>query len=147
MVCADTWATEIGTMGKFKTIDVLSLHRVEQGTSGGVSLAGCTGTILGAAVISFSALYWITFNHLSFILLILIAGFAGSILDSVLGTSIQTQFRCNVCKKNVEAKIHCGNLTTKIKGIKWISNDAVNFAASLCGAIFGIIIFEILSFK
>lgn len=147
VVCADTWATELGTMGNYKTYDILSLKQVEQGTSGGISAAGTTGAVLGALVISLSAQFWISFDLLPFLVLVIISGVAGSFVDSILGSTIQAQYRCDVCGKNIEAKIHCGKISTRIKGIKWIGNDVVNFAASLSGAIFGIIIFEILSSK
>jgi uncharacterized membrane protein len=66
------------------------------------------------------------------ILLIALWGFLASILDSLLGATLQAQYLCPVCKKITERKNHCGdNQTTFYSGISWINNDLVNFFCSL----------------
>lgn len=133
--CADTWATEIGTMTKHKTINILKLRPVEQGSSGGVSSAGFSGSLLGALFISLISVLWIDNNRLDFILLIVSAGFAASVIDSILGASVQIQYKCKECKRIVDKKMHCEIETEWYRGIKFINNDFVNLAAGLSGGI------------
>lgn len=130
--CSDTWATEIGTMSNSKTLNIINFQQVEQGISGGVSLIGFIGAALGAVLISVSGLPW--FNNISeIILIIFFSGFLGSTFDSVLGSTLQTKFSCTVCDKITENKFHCGKISVHTNGIKWLNNDAVNFATSLFG--------------
>jgi len=131
-VCSDTWATEIGTLFGSKTFDIIHFNQVEQGISGGVSLIGFIGAGLGAILIMVSAYPWLN-NVNEILIIVFISGFLGSIFDSVLGSTFQAKFNCTVCSKTIENQFHCGKKTVHTKGIKWLNNDAVNFAASLSG--------------
>jgi uncharacterized protein (TIGR00297 family) len=131
--CSDTWSTEIGTMFNTRTFDILNLHIVEQGTSGGVSLPGFVGSILGAIIISFSALVWIT--SYKFLGVIIVSGIIGCIFDSVLGSALQAKYNCIICNKTVERKIHCDKNTVHSKGFKRLDNDGVNFSTSIFGGL------------
>ena len=62
------------------------------------------------------------------------AGFVGSLVDSILGGSIQAMFRCAVCNKETEKRVHCDMQTHHIRGFKWIDNDGVNFVNTIVGA-------------
>lgn len=131
-VCSDTWSTEIGTMFNTKTFNIINFQKVEQGISGGVSLVGFIGAALGAIVVIISALPWIN-NRKEIIIIIFFSGFWGNIFDSVLGSTLQGKFNCIVCNRSIENKFHCGKNSVHAKGIKWLNNDTVNFAASLFG--------------
>ena len=141
-VCSDTWATEIGTLIKSKTFNIINFHQVEQGISGGVSLIGFIGAVLGAILISVSASPWLN-NFSEFMMIIFISGFLGSTFDSVLGSTLQGKFNCVICNKTVDNKIHCGKNSDLISGIKWLNNDAVNFAASLSGGITSLVLVKL----
>ncbi len=142
-VCADTWSTEIGTLFKTKTVDILSFKKVEAGISGGISIIGTVGALAGAFAIAITSLPWLESNHLINVIIILFAGFVGSISDSLLGASVQAQYKCRVCESVTERKIHCNERAVLLKGKRWMNNDAVNFGAGLSGGIFSIIIYDV----
>ncbi|MBN1153953.1 DUF92 domain-containing protein [candidate division KSB1 bacterium] len=131
---SDTWATEIGVFSKSKPRHILTFDHVPVGSSGGVSLLGTMGALAGSAVISFIAYFFI--KDLAVVLLITLAGFLGSIFDSIVGGTIQVQYQCPNCHKITEKIIHCISFRTRIvSGIKWIDNDIVNSLCTFSGAI------------
>ena len=132
-VTADTWETEIGVLTKGKTISVLSMQPVSPGTSGGISRMGTIAGVFGAVVIALSGYAW--FSDLKTAVVILLAGIIGSFIDSVIGATIQAQFRCEVCGKQTERNVHCGEHATRVGGVAWINNDVVNLLCSLVGAL------------
>ena len=135
----DTWATEIGTLFLSKPRLITNLKPVEPGTSGGVSIAGTLGGFIGSVFIFSSAVLWVKWNLFKLVAVVL-AGFIGSLVDSLLGATIQAQYKCNVCSKVTEKVFHCGRLTDLIHGKGWINNDFVNFICTTSGALSGLII-------
>ncbi len=138
--CSDTWATEIGTMRKAKTVSVINFKTVDQGVSGGISLAGMFGSLLGAFIIPLSSLSWISKNIFTFMLVVTVAGIIGSLVDSILGALVQAQFKCIICGKITEKKFHCNQNSRLTNGIIWINNDAVNLLAGISGGLFYILL-------
>lgn len=135
---ADTWATELGYFSKRNPRHILTLKRVPKGTSGGISMIGTMGTILGALVIGLSGLFFgLTLSHA---ILIAFAGIFGSLIDSLLGGTIQARFHCPKCKAMTEQRIHCDGATKHFAGFHLIDNDAVNFICTLSGAVIILII-------
>ncbi len=61
------------------------------------------------------------------------AGFLGSLLDSILGASVQAQYRDPATGAMTEKSAHDGRKNVRVRGIAWINNDVVNFLASLGG--------------
>jgi len=141
-VTADTWGTEIGILTRGRTLSVVSLQPVSPGTSGGISQNGTIAGAIGAVVIALSGYAW--FLDLKTALVILLAGMAGSLIDSIVGATLQVQFRCEVCGKQTERKVHCGRQTTKLAGVSWIDNDIVNFFCSLVGALIAGVLLRLL---
>lgn len=140
-VCADTWATEIGTLRKRPTYNVLNLKKIEQGVSGGISVIGTLGAMLGSFVIALSGILWIELYWVYYLLLIIGTGLIGSFFDSILGATFQLQSKCEVCDKITERDVHCGETTNYYRGLKWLNNDAVNFLSGIASALFLILIF------
>ena len=138
-VCADTWATEIGTFVKAKTYNIINWTPVDQGISGGISLIGTLGAVAGSTFLTLSALPWLYNFPVSLIILIILAGIIGSLIDSVFGATIQVQYRCSICNIQTEKKTHCNNNNLRLSGNRYVNNDAVNFIGSLSGSLTSLI--------
>lgn len=142
---ADTWATELGILAPNRPRLLTTGEIVPKGTSGAVSALGFTVALAGASLIALSALalHWsndslmvalgfepagMAFNALLFVLVVTIAGFMGTLVDSLLGAAIQRMYWCNKCQKLTERPLHsCGEKTDYKQGFKWVDNDVVNF--------------------
>lgn len=137
---ADTWATEWGGLSRKAPRSVLTGKVVPPGTSGGVTLLGSTAAALGGVMI---ALFGWLFTHWTgmevmaggILLAGLAGGLAGAFTDSFLGATVQVMYRCQVCGKDVEVLTHCGKPTKRIRGFRWMNNDAVNLLSSCVGAL------------
>lgn len=141
-VTADTWATELGVLDPRPPRLVTSWRPVARGTSGAVSLIGSLAALAGACLIGvFSALvvpgiFEHPGNPLSILLAVSIGGTAGAFLDSYLGSTVQALYYCPACEALTERHpVHtCGEHTRHQRGWRWMSNDVVNFCASIAGA-------------
>lgn len=144
-VTADTWATEIGGLSRTKPRSIVTGSMVEPGTSGGITMLGLAATAAGALFIGLIA-WWLGLlpislggeepARLSVVTLALIGfagGFAGSLIDSWLGATVQTMYRCAVCGKEMEKSRHCEAAAQRIRGLTWMSNDIVNLLSSVAG--------------
>ncbi|HVP35947.1 MAG TPA: DUF92 domain-containing protein [Terriglobales bacterium] len=142
-VNADTWGTEIGILSKSQPISLRGLKRVLPGSSGGISLMGTVSSLFGSFFLVLSGflpgIAPVPFKSEIF-LIIVIAGFLGSFIDSLLGAFLQAQYLCLICNKTTERKTHCNFDTKLLSGIPWLNNDWVNFLSS----IYGIILFLVL---
>ena len=135
-VNADTWATELGVLNPSPPRMITDIRkRVEKGTSGGVSLVGTLASLAGSALIA--ALASLFTANWSLFPLITLAGLAGSLFDSLLGATLQAMYFCP--KDNKETEKHplhtCGTETIRLRGWKWLTNDWVNFACGVIGAV------------
>ncbi|MGA9408285.1 MAG: DUF92 domain-containing protein [Bacteroidota bacterium] len=140
-VTADTWGTEIGLLAKSSPRSIITFQKVETGTSGAVSPIGIVGGACGAFFIALSGSFWMTATALiSASIMIIFAGMAGSLVDSVLGATVQAKYRCAVCGKMTERTLHCESPTTRIGGVHWIDNDMVNWVCAIGGAIFFVLL-------
>lgn len=135
VVCADTWSTEIGTMFRVKTYNILNLKKTEQGASGGVSVIGFAGSILGSAAIALSSYIWIKSGLIQFIMIVIFVGLIGNIIDSIIGSTLQAQYICKECNTITEKDFHCSSNTVLIRGKKWIDNDLVNLVSGISGCV------------
>jgi uncharacterized protein (TIGR00297 family) len=130
---ADTWATEIGMLAPRPPRSIVTLRVVPRGASGGVTLLGFFGGVLGAAFIEMAALLlgW----PQPVVVAVLAGGIAGSVADSLLGALVQQKRWCDRCNTPTEQAVHtCGSPTRRTGGIAWLDNDAVNAACTVIGA-------------
>ena len=131
---ADTWATEAGLLARTKPRLITTLQPVDPGSSGAISWLGSSAALAGAALIGLVA---VPFAGTTRALIVAgVAGLLASFLDSLLGASLQAQYRCPQCDQLTERHpIHtCGTTTTHVRGWKWLGNDQVNLWASISGA-------------
>lgn len=138
---ADTWASEIGVLSKNKPLCILNFKPLEKGMSGGISTLGTTFAFLGASFIS--SIYFIAYiiiykdikQGFVYSILCLLIGFAGSIIDSILGASVQAQYYCEALKTTTEKSMYNDIPNKLIKGIAFINNDMVNLTSNLISAL------------
>ncbi len=141
-VTADTWATEIGAQSRRPPRSILSGQVVTTGTSGAISTLGTLGATAGALLIAGLAAIGVAFAWASsglspggVLLIVTLAGLAGSLVDSLLGATIQASYRCPACDLPTEQTVHaCGAATVLVRGIPTVDNDVVNALASMTGA-------------
>lgn len=132
---ADTWATEIGVLSPRPPRLITNWNRVEAGTSGAVSLTGTVAALAGALLIGL-----LGSAFAGNIRLLYVAGTAGllaSLLDSVLGATLQASYYCPSCEQFTEQHPthRCGIDTVQVRGWSWLGNDQVNLMASIAGAL------------
>ncbi len=131
---ADTWATEIGARSPHPPRLLTTRRPVPPGTSGAVTWLGTAGSGAGAALIATcAALLGIVPWRLA--PTTFLAGLAGATADSLLGATVQARYRCPACNASGEEPRHaCGGPATLVGGLRWMTNDSVNLAATLIGA-------------
>lgn len=134
---SDTWATEIGVLSGHVPRLITNGKAVERGTSGGVTTLGMIATIGGGALIGL--LVGTVSSEVGLITAMVVAvmaGLAGSLLDSVLGATVQAIYYCPHDNKETEQHpLHsCGRATTLSRGWRWLNNDLVNFISTMFGA-------------
>jgi uncharacterized protein (TIGR00297 family) len=130
---ADTCATALGTRSRTPPRLVWSGKVVPAGTSGGMSLLGSAGAVVGALVVA--GVGALVAGDPLLLPIATLLGFAGMVADSILGGLLQGRFYCPVCDLNSEWRVHrCGSPTQRRGGLGWLNNDAVNFIATASAA-------------
>lgn len=136
---SDTWATEIGTLLGGVPRSIIDRRPLARGISGGITTTGTLAALGGAALIGIvvATLSWPT----PIALAVVVAGFIGSTLDSVLGATLQTRRWCDTCRALTERAVHdCGAATRRASGIPGFGNDAVNFVSGVVGGLLAVLL-------
>ena len=131
---ADTWATELGVLARSPPRLLTTLRRVPAGTSGAVSglgmLAATAGAFFVGGVAALAGAPW------AWVPGVVAAGVVGSLVDSLLGATVQDVRWCEACARETERRVHrCGRDTRPLRGFAWLGNDTVNVLATLAGAL------------
>ncbi len=141
---ADTWATELGTMARGQPRLVTTLERVPPGTSGAISRMGTLGALLGALSVALSAALSVAPATLLFSATL--GGFLATLVDSLLGATIQAQYRHPDTGETSEVAAEGLRAHTLVRGWAWVNNDRVNWACTLAGAFLTIACFRLAGF-
>ena len=128
---ADTWETEIGFFSKWAPRNSVTLAKMESGASGGITLLGTLGGLLGSTVIA--AVAYPFLPDPAILKWVIIAGLVGSFIDSFLGATVQGLYQCDECGMTTETASHCNGPISLIRGTGYISNDVVNLLCTLSG--------------
>lgn len=134
---ADTWATEVGMALKAAPRSILTWRRVVPGTSGGVSAYGTSAAIIGAFVMALLAIasFTVPFD-VPRLEAVFVGGIVGTVVDSLLGASVQSRRWCDQCEEWTERRVHtCGYRSYHRTGFRWMNNDMVNLLGSAIGGL------------
>lgn len=125
---ADSLASDVGTLSKRQPYDIFRRKAVTPDVSGGVSFLGTFSALFGAIVLAFLSLVqrvdWIAFAFIS------VFGFVGTFIDSFFGSTAQALYHCEICGKESDKSIHCGEKATLIKGAPFVTNNLVNLLSN-----------------
>lgn len=134
----DTWSSEIGVLSNEQPRLITTLKPVRKGTNGGVTIQGLLaatggGLIIGLTFVVVGLLTAECSSDMALWQLLVLpisaaAGLLGSLIDSLLGATLQFSGYCSVRKKVVSKR---GPTVTKISGMTILDNDAVNAVSVL----------------
>jgi uncharacterized membrane protein len=147
----DTWASEVGVLAQSppRLITSFFLRQVPPGTNGGMSMLGTTASISGGIFIG-SVFYLLSFvtidspsSRSQFPMVILggLCGLLGSLLDSLLGATVQASYfskerKCIVKRSDKDFK--SDKSIIKISGIDLLSNEEVNLVSIVLTMLFSL---------
>ncbi|KAI7861122.1 integral membrane protein DUF92-domain-containing protein [Circinella umbellata] len=140
--CAgDTWASELGILNRSWPISIIKFKKVPPGTNGGVSPLGLAASIGGGATVGLAGAIALAIQQpchgLPWEIVALggLAGLGGSLIDSILGATVQRTLYSDKRKMVVEDDKDA----TLISGWNIMDNHQVNFVSSvLTSAICGL---------
>ena len=132
---ADTWGTEVGMLATRQPRLITTLAAVPAGSSGGITPEGLAAGLGGALLVGLA--YRLLGGGRRAPLVAAVAGAGGSLVDSLLGATVQALYFCRVCQVATEAHQHrpCGRAADLVRGTRWMTNDTVNGLATLAGAL------------
>ncbi|KAK9462677.1 integral membrane protein DUF92-domain-containing protein [Lipomyces oligophaga] len=147
-VTADTWSSELGILSQERPFLITTFRPCPPGTNGGVSSAGLAAGMAGGALVGIlAALFapfcssWNFLSRLQFAFAIMLAGLAGSILDSILGALFQESV---VNDRGVIIEAAGGRKQTvkgkHISGKNILSNNGVNLAMATIMPLFSMFV-------
>ena len=142
--CGDTWASEVGSVLGGTPRLITTWRCVPKGTNGGVSAIGVLCSVAGGLVIGVA--YFVTVllfvdgskfdynwsSQLSVIAIASAAGLFGSLVDSLLGATIQYSGYSPKLGKVIYSPLPG---VEHISGLNILDNHAVNFVSSLITAV------------
>jgi uncharacterized protein (TIGR00297 family) len=137
---ADTWATEIGRRSSSSPRDVLTGRQVPHGSSGGITLQGLVASLAGSTTVTVACLATGIIGPVG-AAAVAMAGFGGSLVDSLLGSALQERRWCPMCREETEHALHlrCSTPTSYLRGLAGFDNDWVNLSAGACGSLLGVV--------
>lgn len=138
----DTWSSELGVLSDAQPRLITTFKPVRRGTNGGVTLAGllaaaAAGGVIGLAFVligffTTKCVFDVALKQLLVIPVAALAGLCGSLIDSLLGATLQFSGFCTVRNKVVGKP---GPTVRKISGLDILDNNAVNLVSILLTAL------------
>lgn len=122
---SDSFSSDVGVLSRKRPYDFLRRKSVDPGVSGGITLLGSFSGLIVSALGGLT-LYLHYHLALPYLFLLMLLPLVGPLVDTILGSSLQAQYRCGICGKITEKTLHCGEKTSLVKGLKWLNNDMVN---------------------
>jgi len=141
----DTLASEIGVLSKSPPLLITTLKRVPPGTNGALSLLGTLASVAGGAImgLTFAATLFTENAECRTAALLLelvwygsLAGLVGSMIDSLLGATIQ-RTRYAVDSKLIlpdDAPDDIGEKVKVVSGLNILTNNQINLLSSILTA-------------
>ncbi|OWM65999.1 protein PGR [Punica granatum] len=134
----DTWSSELGVLSDSQPRLITTFKPVRKGTNGGVTMTGLIAAAAAGSVIGISFVLFgfatakctseVAVRQLLVIPLSTLAGLGGSVIDSLLGATLQFSGFCTVRNKVVSKP---GPMVKKISGLSILDNNAVNLVSVL----------------
>ncbi|KAH0279575.1 hypothetical protein KCU91_g1642, partial [Aureobasidium melanogenum] len=148
---ADTLSSELGILSPTSPVLITAPWRsVPRGTNGGVTITGLLAGLAGSVFIStlayftlpFSRMAWTGDSKFLFWVVLTIAGFSGTLIDSLLGALVQVTVEDKSTGRVVEGdngkrvKVTAGGSRVQ-RGMDLLNNNGVNFAMAATVAVVG----------
>ncbi|XP_077211722.1 integral membrane protein (Protein of unknown function DUF92, transmembrane) [Tasmannia lanceolata] len=134
----DTWSSEIGMLSNSQPRLITTFKPVKKGTNGGVTTTGLLAAAAAGGVVGLTFVLFglftakcatdVAIKQLLVIPLSALAGLCGSVIDSLLGATMQFSGFCTVRNKVVGKP---GPTVRKISGLSILDNNAVNLVSVL----------------
>lgn len=134
----DTWSSELGVLSEAQPRLITTFKPVRRGTNGGITKAGllaaaAAGCVIGLAFV-LPGLFTRSCTNDAFLKQLLViplstlAGLAGSLIDSLLGATLQFSGFCSIRNKVVSKP---GPTVKRISGLRILDNNGVNLVSIL----------------
>jgi uncharacterized protein (TIGR00297 family) len=141
-VC-DTTSGEIGMFFKGHTVSIITGRPQKSGLSGGISFEGTLGGFIASlitAMIWYSCFFYPSFSTITYMFIAAFTGFAGCLVDSILGASIQAHYYDEKSDSLTEKEEIDGKKLELVRGIRFFNNDRVNLISNIFSVIFALLL-------
>lgn len=126
---ADTWAGDFGCLSRKDPVSIITRTKVPKGISGGVTALGFMGALIASMLIAMLYVGYVQFDFIGGVIVV-VCGFLGAVVDSILGATIQVQYRDARGSLTEKGEVD-GKKLERVRGIPFIDNDMVNFLSGL----------------
>ncbi len=141
---ADTWSSEIGSRSSKPPVSILTLKPTVPGISGAVTRLGLVAGLAGAVITAVAGAGVVTLAGASASEALIVAtmgavlGAFGTLLDSVLGATVQVQYRRRDGSPTEKPADRSGARHEIERGVRWVNNDVVNLITTASVAVIAV---------